>query len=107
MLLWKQAISYQPGLPLSLIGEETLIVSCFFCKFEISCPPKDSKIRGINAHCHFDRLYPPVPSASAQGEKTVAVCRKVMNGRGSLGKAWGTWNHPVLMSVLVLQGAPC
>lgn len=45
---------------MSLIDEETLILSSFFCKFEISCPPKDIKIGGINVHCHFDRPYSPV-----------------------------------------------
>lgn len=33
MLLWKQAISYKLDLSLSLIDEETLIRSSFFCKF--------------------------------------------------------------------------
>lgn len=55
MLLWKQAITYKPGLPLSFIDEETLILSSFFCTVEISCPPKDIKMRWINVCCHFDR----------------------------------------------------
>lgn len=86
MLLWKQAISYKLGLPLSFIDEETLILSSFFCKFKISCPPKDIKIRGINVHCHFDRPYSPVSlHICSRGENYQILLLIMMNKRVSLG----------------------
>jgi hypothetical protein len=86
MLLWKQAISYKLDLPLSFIDEEALIWSSFFCKFEISCPPKDIKIRGINVHCHFDRPYSPVSLYICSRRKNYQILLLIMmNKRGSLG----------------------
>lgn len=114
MLLWKQAISYKPGLPSSFIDEETLILSFFFCKFEISCLPKDILIRGINVNCHFDRPYFPVCLHICSRRKNYQIFFLTMiNKRGSLGLASEDSlsgpngnSIPVPMNVIALQGEP-
>lgn len=115
LLLWKQAISYKPGLPLSFIDEEPLIRSPFFCKFEISCPPKDIKIRWINAHCHFDRPYSPVSLHICSRRENYQILSLIMMKERGVGwvsedrqpvRAGWEGNRPGLMNAIALQGEP-
>lgn len=109
----QQAISYTPVSPLSFIDEEILILSSFFCKFEISCPPKDIKIKRINVHCHFDRPYSPVSLHICLRKKKLSdsFADNDEQEKESWAGIWGqpvkaVWkhNHPILMNAVPWRG---
>lgn len=109
-------MTYKPGSPLSFMDEETLILSSFLCRVEISCPPKDIKMRSINVHCHFDRPYSPVSLDICSRRENYQILSPITgNKRGSLAwvledgqpvKAWWKRNCPIVMDAICQQGEP-